>query len=240
MSTSPHEILSDVPLLTADETARALEAVMALREHWTPRQTLPFFTLGAAAYLDARGGAFPAYLAAAQRTNPILSEHFGWIHDRLCAVVTARAGGEPAVCDPGLALPGFHVFLNAPLFKDAPASMHYDLQYDLLDWTPFGEPETATQLSLTLSLALPSGGGGLLVWNINRLEIETMSPAERRAHSAANRVAEYKPYTVGHLAVHSGHQLHQIAPAREAEPEDMRVTMQAHALRVDGRWMVYW
>ena len=150
-----------------------------------------------------------------------------------------RARASRLQCDARLALPGFHVFLNAPLFRDAPASMHYDLQYELLDWTPIGEPDTSTQLSLTLSLALPSGGGGLLVWNINRLEIAKMTPPQRRAHSAENRVADYKPYTVGHLAVHSGHQLHQIAPAREAEPEDMRVTMQAHALRVGSRWVVY-
>ncbi|MDA0811331.1 MAG: hypothetical protein O3C21_02915 [Verrucomicrobia bacterium] len=233
------DILHDYAVLTPDENARALARVLSLREHWTPRQTLPFFTLGAAAYLDARNGGFATYQEAAARTNPVLAEHFGWLHDRLCAIVSSRTG-EPAECDTRLALPGFHVFLNAPLFKDAPASMHYDLQYELLDWTSIGEPDTSTQLSLTLSLALPSGSGGLLVWNINRLEVAKMTPEERRVHSAESRVADYKPYTVGHLAVHSGHQLHQIAPAREGEPEDMRVTMQAHALRVGSRWIVYW
>jgi hypothetical protein len=67
-----------------------------------------------------------------------------------------------------------------------------------------------------------------------------MSPGERRAHSAANRVATYLPYTPGHLVIHSGHQLHQIAAIPDRRPGDERITMQAHVLRVDGEWVMYW
>ena len=43
---------------------------------------------------------------------------------------------------------------------------------------------------------------------------------------------------VGHLAVHTGHQLHQIAPTKDVQASDRRMTMQAHALPVDGRWLI--
>ena len=81
---------------------------------------------------------------------------------------------------------------------------------------------------------------GLMVWNFNRMEIEAMTDEARRAHMSANRHASRHPYTPGHLAVHSGHQLHQMAPAHDPQPTDERITMQAHALPVDGRWVIYW
>ena len=79
-----------------------------------------------------------------------------------------------------------------------------------------------------------------MVWNINRMEIEAMTDEARRAHMSANRHATRHPYTPGHLAVHSGHQLHQMAPAHDPQPTDERITMQAHALPVDGQWVIYW
>jgi hypothetical protein len=111
---------------------------------------------------------------------------------------------------------------------------------ELIDWSELGKPDGRQQLSLTVTFELPAGGGGLYVWNVNRLEIEHMSPAERRAHTAANRHATLTPYTVGNLVIHSGHQLHQIAPLHDPQPNDRRITLQAHALPVDSRWIIYW
>ena len=115
-----------------------------------------------------------------------------------------------------------------------------DLQYELIDWTAIGTPETSSQMSLTLALALPESGGGLHVWNINRMEILRLPEDERRAHMQANRIATHQPYVIGSLALHSGHRLHQIAPTPAPRPGDQRLTLQAHGLRVDGRWLLYW
>jgi hypothetical protein len=142
--------------------------------------------------------------------------------------------------DDRVALPGFHIFLTDPSTPPPAASVHYDMQYEHIDWDGWGTPDRDKQLSLTLTFALPASGGGLLVWNINRLEIEKMGEAERRAHTTANRHASYHAYTVGHLVVHSGHLLHQIAASKDLQPTDQRITMQAHALPVDGQWVIYW
>jgi hypothetical protein len=239
--TSPvHEAVARVELLDRAELSAVRNAIHALRPRWTRRhETVSFFTLGAASYLDAREGGFAAYQEQARQTNPILIEHFGWLLDRVRATVSAHVHAGVRY-DERLARPGFHVYLfdEGPP-TDAP-SVHYDLQYELIDWSRIGAADPSSQLSLTLTIALPAAGGGLLVWNINRLELDRMSPAERQAHSAANRAATFLPYTPGHLVIHSGHQLHQIAAIDDRRPGDERITLQAHALRVDGEWTMYW
>lgn len=233
-------MVADAALLTADEARGVVAAIDAERDHWTPRhESYPVFTLGAASYLDGPRLGFAAYQAEARRLNGLLAARFGWLHERLRLRVSELVGSE-AQYDDRVALPGFHVYLSDPSQQQPVASMHYDMQYDQIDWTGWGTPDRTEQLSLTVTVALPASGGGLLVWNINRLAIERMDADERRAHMAANRDALYHPYTVGHLAVHTGHQLHQIAPTKDVQVTDRRITMQSHALPVDGRWLIYW
>jgi len=160
--------------------------------------------------------------------------------DERFRVAVEQHVGTEAVYHPQLALPGFHIFLFDEAFRRSGASVHFDKQYEHIDWSSIGEPDTDRQLSLTLSVRLPAGGGGLLVWNINRIEIERMAPAERIEHSRANRVATFESYEVGWLAIHSGHQLHQIGAAPHLQPGDERITLQAHALPAGGTWVIYW
>ena len=233
-------LLADARLVTAEEAEGVVSEILAERAHWVRRHdTYPVFTFGAAAYLDGPRLGFAGYQREAQRMNPLLAARFGWLHDRLRARVS-EVVGAPAHYDERVALPGFHVYLSDPAQTQPVASMHYDMQYDQIDWTGWGTPDRTQQLSLTLSLELPASGGGLLVWNINRLAIERMDDETRKAHMAANRDALFHPYTLGHLAVHTGHQLHQIAPTKDVQATDRRITMQAHALPVDGRWLIYW
>jgi hypothetical protein len=234
-------VVEAIPVLTADESRRIVDDVHAERARWTtryPETEFEFSTLGAASYLDASYGQFETYQALARTLNPVLRARFDWLLERLrCAVAAAVAG--PVRYDDRLALPGFHIFLYRPEQRSR-ASLHYDLQYELIDWTRIGTPDTASQLSLTLALALPASGGGLLVWNINRLEILRLPEDERRAHMRANRFATHHTYAIGSLALHSGHQLHQIAPTTDPQPGDQRITLQAHTLRVDDEWILYW
>lgn len=233
-------LLHRVSVLTADQAARAADQVHALRAYWVQRHaTQPFFTLGTAAYLDARDGQFARYEAMVRGSNAMLREHFGWLLDRFRECVSEQVG-EEVVFDARLALPGFHIFLFDEAFRRSGASVHYDKQYEHIDWSRIGTPDTDVQLSLTLSIRLPAGGGGLLVWNINRIAIEKMAVEDRIVHSRANRVATFEPYAVGTCAIHSGHQLHQIGPASHLRPGDERITLQAHALPVAGTWVLYW
>jgi hypothetical protein len=233
-------LVDAIPLLTPTEARQVVEAVHAARPLWNTRDAATeFHTLGAASYLDARDGHFDAYQAYARAMNAVLTDRFGPLLERVRAAFAAATGAVVRY-DARLALPGFHIFLYHPDYASSRASVHYDLQYEHIDWSGIGVPDTASQRSLTLTLALPASGGGLLVWNINRLEIMQMSPEQRVAHSRAHRHAEQHPYSIGTLVIHSGHQLHQIAGTKDGRPGDARITLQAHALRVDGEWVMYW
>ncbi len=237
---SLRDSLSEIPLLSEAETERAWRSVHELRPHWIQRhEELPFFTLGAASYLDATNGRFAAYQERARLSNPLLSEHFEWLLARLAAGFSDQVG-KPAVYSEHLALPGFHVFLADPAFGKETASIHCDLQYQGIDWSQVGEVDTRDQRSLTLSIRLPAAGGGLRIWDIDSREMALLSPEEQRERRSANRSPSFIPYKPGWLVIHSGHHLHQIAAMKEQRPEDERVTLQAHAVSASDRWVVYW
>ena len=105
------------------------------------------------------------------------------MHEKLRQAVSTVVGSE-ARYDDRLALPGFHVHLRDPEQVIPPASIHFDLQFELIDWNQLGVADGREQLSLTLAIALPAEGGGLMVWNINRMDIEAMTDEARRPHGA--------------------------------------------------------
>ena len=78
------------------------------------------------------------------------------------------------------------------------------------------------------------------MWNINQLELRRMTEAQAAEAKRLNAEPEYHPYRVGAMALHSGHQLHQIAPASVLVEGDERITLQAHAVPGEGGWIVYW
>jgi hypothetical protein len=234
------DLVTEVLLVTPEEAGHVARDVLAHRDSWRQRdEVYPFFTLGAASYLDGRLEGAAAYEAYARASNGLLHRSFAWLHDRLRLAVSRHVDAE-ATYAPGLALPGFHVFLSHDAFRRPTASLHYDLQYTFIDWTGRGTPDGDRQLSLTLPITLPSLGGGLRVWNIDRRKLERMSASDRGVYAATNRSATTHDYTVGQLVLHSGHLLHQIAHAPELKAGEMRITLQAHALPVDGRWVIYW
>jgi hypothetical protein len=49
-----------------------------------------------------------------------------------------------------------------------------------------------------------------------------------------------EPYVRGELILHSGHQLHRIAPVPDVAPDDLRITLQGHGRSMRGAWHVYW
>jgi len=233
---------AEIELLTEEECDRAHHAVHELRERWIRRQEgVPFFTLGAAAYLDATKDRFGSYIERARNENPVLKRSFGWLHQRLLEAVSGTVAA-PCTMHPRLALPGFHIFLGHPSFARPVASKHFDLQYQAIDWSGIGAPDPTRQLSITLPIRVPSGGAALRVWNVSWDELRDADRDTRRRLAAANRQAASHAYRPGVVVVHSGHVLHQIAPFVEPTPDDERLTMQAHALPVDDgdRWIVYW
>ncbi len=234
------EHVQDIDLLTPEECTQVRDKIHSLRDAWIERRPdVPFYTLGAASYLDAAKNGFAAYKEQLDRSNPILHEHFGWLHEKVASCME-EVLGEPMGFDHRIGLPGFHIFLAHERFTRPMASLHYDLQFESIDWTGIGTPDHRRHLSMTLTIRLPKDGGGLRVWDINNLEMQDLTLEERKKKVEGKRKPDYHPYAEGKMALHSGHQLHQIAPTKRMVDGDERITLQAHALPVDGKWLGYW
>jgi hypothetical protein len=227
--------LGELTVLEPAECHRVADAVLGLRDSWTPRsKEAAFFTLGSNAYMDLARTADPrsAYHGPAARTNAVLARHFSDVYAVLAAALR-EAVGMPARYAEDLAWPGFHIWTEAAIPRTATTSVHFDLQYQRLLTEPRYAGATGT-LSFTLPVRLPAGSS-LLVWpgvgypaDVSRL---------RTARSAPPVAVEYH---LGQALVHSGHILHQIGPTSVVRPGDLRMMLQGHGLVVDGELILYW
>jgi len=229
-------MIDRIEMLTPEECDNVVQTIHTLEHEWIRRHpTAPFFTLGTASYLDKDD----VYYERAQRYNPLLSEHFGWLHERLLAQLEARLG-EPVSFYERFARPGFHVFGGSRMLLETPsASVHCDVQYQRLDWAGLENPDFEHPLSMTLTIKLPASGGGLRVWDIEYQEIVNRPAAELRP-IFRERTRHYEPYQAGVMVMHSGHQVHQIAPSDNITKADERLTLQAHGIKCRDGWCIYW
>jgi len=230
--------MRSLAVLDVAECEEVRRLVHALKGAWMQRAPLPFFTLGAATYMDANGGRRTNYGELACRLNPVLHEHFGWLHDRVQRELSTLLG-LPVLSAPRLALPGFHIFLAHPAFTQPLASVHLDLQYQEHDWATLGEPDYDHPLSFTLAVTLPEAGSGLLTWPQGIADARRLPRADF-ATLLAREPPTFVPYTLGTMVVHDGHLVHQIAPLSRVAPGDERITLQGHALRCGDAWYAYW
>jgi hypothetical protein len=242
-------MLAQIPVLDRVGCERACAEVRRLSSHWIPRMPLPafFFTLGVASYQDLAGpgpGVAPQdYYQQAPMYNAIILNHLSWLLERVRNILECWLGA-PAHFNQRLAVPGFHIFEGPAIPRADVASIHCDLQYQLISWNDGAPPpDLADPISFTLPIRLPQGGSGLNGWDLAYEEI----PALLREHRAArlgevihHRTKTFHPYSLGVMVVHSGHQVHQIGPSAHVQPEDQRITLQGHGLRRGSEWVLYW
>ena len=232
-------MIAHIPLLSADECARVLERVEAHRAVWTQRYAgLPAYTLGAASYLDSGPGRRAAYHEKAAALNPLLEREFGWLYERLLEALGEHLGAEAAF-EPRAARPGFHVFLAHEAFRRPLGKVHFDLQFMDVDWPDGRSMDFSRPVSYTLAVRLPKSGAGLRTWDVGKAEYDAMEPAARD-RIGRERAPDYVPYREGGMVCHSGMILHQIAPAPDLLPDDVRVTLQGHALPGRNGYRLYW
>ncbi len=233
--------MMEIEITSPDECDRVVSALHRLRKHWIPRgaQHCPFFTFGAASYLDDAA----EYRRIVPVYNRLLKQHFGALIETLLSTL-ARELEAPVALDERLAMPGFHIWQGPGIFTTPTASTHFDIQYERLEWPNSPPPDFDRSISFTLPLRLPRRGGGLNLWNLTLpqyvaicqkagewVDIEALARSE---------VPRYHSYSPGRLVLHSGHILHRIAPVADVDPDDQRITLQGHGLKSGGKWVFYW
>jgi hypothetical protein len=231
--------LKTVDFLSHEECAVVHSWVHERRRYWKQRHpVLSFYTLGAASHLDAVNNGAKHYRDLAAEENERLWNGLEWVYNRL-AESLSRELGEAFFYDKTLGLPGFHIFLD-PALSCSGSAKHFDLEHELIDWDSYELVDEAKKLSLTLAIRVPASGAGLWVWDINYLDLQELSPAAVRVLCERNARGTLHPYTPGRLVVHSGYQLHQIGTSPQFQPNQERLTLQAHAQRVREGYVLYW
>ena len=238
-------VFTSVDTLTPRQCAEVGATVHLLKSYWS--QVNPpsdFYTLGVASYIEfcKPADAHIEYYEKARRYNPLLKEYFSGLLENVRGTLESKLG-EPVRYADDFAVPGFHIWLTDAIPTRPSASVHFDLQYQGLDWPSPAEVEYDKPVSFTLPIKLPKRGGGVNVWDLSYGEITSLSeqgvPVNVDEMRSERTLFQYE-YSLGRLVMHSGHFLHQIAPVPEVEPGDERITLQGHALRCGGQWQVYW
>lgn len=232
--------MARLALLDREQCSEIAGRVRALRPRWESRWLgLPFYTLGAASYLDSGPAAWDAYYRKVASLNPLLESEFGWLYGRLLKALGEWLGADASFV-PNAARPGFHIFLAHDTFRLPVAKIHFDIQYENIDWSGCEGIDFSRPLSFTLAIRLPRSGAGLTTWNIAKADYDAMDAAAR-ARLDEECAPRYEAYREGEMICHSGLLLHRIAPAQgRLRPGDMRLTLQGHALPGRQGYWVYW
>lgn len=230
-------MIREIELLNAEDCVGIVSEVHKLQSCWIQREKLlPFYTFAVASYLDAVTDAEEQYYSRAGQTNPFLWDQLHWMYERVLKAFSETYQG-PVKYAEKFALPGFHIFQGHQFFRKEVASVHFDLQYQLLEWG-----QTLKQLipiSFTLPVLLPKEGAGLWHWELTYDEVDGKTQ-EEKDQLISSRKKSYYCYKEGTMMIHSGHELHQIAGIPNFQPDEERITLQGHGLFVDGTLYLYW
>jgi hypothetical protein len=205
-----------------------------------------FLTYGRAAYLDACApGADPQrdYHARVAEANRGMQEAFGHVYAQLRGALERLLDAPVAYAPERLALPGMHVFRGEGVPGAGHGGAHFDVQYAQLPLAPDPDPD-AEPISVTVPLAIPSGGTGLRVYDVTHASYQRAWRAGRVrsvGELARRKQWAYHAYARGNLVLHRGLVLHGLSsPVARHTPDDERITLQCHGLRASGTWILYW
>jgi len=224
-----------VPVLNEEGCEQIVHDVHRARSLWRPRHG--FYTLGAASYLDTNPGDY-------QQNNHYSSEAmrhiFSDLYDEVCAVISGISE-LPSKVHEQLGPPGFHIFRGHPLLGSGlmhGGSIHIDTPH--LQHAQLLDPVDDV-LAFTLPVALPAGGGGMFYWTEETSMDVCGFPSDMDDEQLQWLETNKKQidYRLGHIALHDGKSLHQLASLCEPSDRDWRITLQGHGVLSDGVWHLY-
>ena len=234
-------MIKSMDFLTEKESEECVKTLFQLKDDWVFRGPL-FYTLGTALYLDAVSE-FGSYQIKAMEVNKVLKKHFPLLYSRLQLKLEEELK-KKVVFSKQLSLPGFHIFyapqneLETIFMKQSPPSIHFDLQFEK---TPFISKNIKKDqlISFTVAFKLPLKGGGLNYWDIVYADYDNLSKADQEK-LFLSKEKHYCPYQEGKIVIHNGFTLHQISISETYDLDDMRITLQGHAVLENEVWTVYW
>jgi len=258
----------ELPCLSEEEAESAFQHIISLEEYWDVRRPgvekslasmpdmmnlfvklgIKYFTLGAFINYDSTKNEH--YRRRQNEMNPIMEKHFEPIYAKVRAALEKQLG-EPVEMNDG-SLFAFRIYRADILSPEAipyvtklHSPPHYDTLWKFQRW-PEGFHFNHT-ISFTLPIRLPKAGSALRIYDVyHRGDSDewydgNMNPIPPiTTHSWRDLPFRDHEYHVGHLALHSGHELHCIPPAREGiHKNDFRITLQGWGVWGNGKWVLF-
>jgi len=186
--------------------------VIKLKTLWERRHNdFIFYTLGPCAYMD---GIKPEYQINIKVVNPMLKAEFSDMYEKVAGYLSSILN-EPITLSDELAHPSFHILESNEYAFYNGGKWHIDVPQMAV-----GHADKE-QITFTLPIKLPTGGAGI-------------------DYTEDNRTIQYLPYKEGEIIVHSGLTMHRIAPLKTCVPGELRITLQGHVIRINGKLNMFW
>lgn len=194
-----------------------------------------FWTIGSASYKDKERFTEFEYEKFVMEKNVQLLDHMPYFYNFFLKWFEHHLQ-TPCQYMPNVSIPGFHVFRYDPEFEKPLARPHVDVPFNKFDW---GKKNGYHNIFTPVAAVEIPPGAGMYVWDVTAEDID-----EHGVNKVLDTLPTIEPKgLVSHktdtMLLHSGRFVHQIKPF-SGPTETWRITLQAHAILLDGVWNFYW
>lgn len=241
----PQNLVTEKNLLSFEECKQAIETIDALKNFWrkhpweAPYQEfdIPFYTLGAASYLDL-GLRDNAYMKLCKETNQVLKKNFSWLYEKTLNLLKKELRAPVILNDHNLGIPGFHIQCQSPVFLKTPRFFHFDLHDRILPWR--NTYDSRHTLQFTVPIELPYAGGGVDYLNYD-LETHEKQNGPTWIQKKPQQEIWHTPYQIGKVYFQNSHWAHRMAWwPKLSDKSERRISFQGHGVFTQGQWQIYW
>lgn len=195
-----------------------------------------FWTIGSASYKDKGKYTEQEYLKYVAKKNLQLLDIFPefyrfqleYFSDLLKATVQYM---------PDVSIPGFHVFKYCKEFEKPLARPHVDVPFNQFDWGK--RVGYNTIFTHVVPVEVPDKAG-MWVWDITADDIDEYGFDKCKEYIETHEPFDTVYHYTDNMIFHSGRFAHQIKPFERGQENKWRITLQSHAVKMDGVWYLYW
>ena len=216
-----------------------VERVLARKNLWHEVSRIDrFYTLGKATYLH---GWDLSLEDETRKTKDFLFREFPELYKRLDFFLEEHLQ-SPMTWDERLWTPGIHIFPSYETYRSKVSRVHVDVSYEFIDWKSLGySGEVENFCTFTICLKQPSSKTcGIRMWKASTEDYRALESQPNPYEYVKDRECKEFLYRESEVIVHQGNLFHEILQFHGLSEEDYRITLQGHAVCIDGQWIVHW
>ena len=249
-------------VLSKQDCEDVSKKIISLKEYWIERTIAgqKLHTLGVSAFADGpkfREEPSESYKNSVNLYNKLLSENFNFIYKALLKSVSGIYGDSKFLDNSPL--PGFFIYGGDDGFtvnnlSQESVNIHIDNSFNNLGviLSNYSEVDYNKCIAITLSIVLPAGGAGMMVWDqpdigiysnnlyskyIKNIEFKNKDYNKRFMEDhVSNYTPELIEYSVGDMLHIDSKVVHAVSHGIDIKDGDQRITMQAFGIKCDGVW----